>query len=255
MFDKAVITGISIVKNVSLTAGYKSYVHERPSFGISICKSGKNIYYQDGHTYVSDPAHVILFPSGSRYMLECVESGTFPLVNFDCLPDVNQTELCSLQIRDAESCLRDHEALERAVLFGQGNNHAECMSLLYRLLTRLSDNDTHAVPPLLGPAIRYMEQHFDDPLLSNEVLAHAAGISEVYFRRLFKESYGVSPGRYLQRVRIEKARALLESTNDSITQIAAASGYSSVYCFCRAFRQQTGSTPGAYRRNNAQLYL
>jgi len=87
-----------------------------------------------------------------------------------------------------------------------------------------------------------------DPDFSCSRLARDAGFSEVYFRKVFRAQYGLSPQRVLLAARLEKARALLQDPLLSLDECALQSGFTSLSYFCRFFRQQTGITPAKYRK-------
>jgi AraC family transcriptional regulator len=84
-----------------------------------------------------------------------------------------------------------------------------------------------------------------------EDLAQLASLSPSYFCRAFKESFGMPPHAYVVRTRIERARTLMLTTSDSLSQIALACGLVDQAHLCKCFRQTTGSTPGAWRRRHA----
>jgi AraC family transcriptional regulator len=84
-----------------------------------------------------------------------------------------------------------------------------------------------------------------------EDLAQLASLSPSYFCRAFKESFGLPPHAYVVRMRIERARTLMLTTSDSLSQIALACGLVDQAHLCKCFRQITGSTPGAWRRRHA----
>jgi AraC-like DNA-binding protein len=68
------------------------------------------------------------------------------------------------------------------------------------------------------------------------------------FRKLFKDSLGISPARYRLRRRIDEAKRLLLANRDMpLSQIAANLGYSNVYEFSAQFRKLTGLPPGKFR--------
>lgn len=71
----------------------------------------------------------------------------------------------------------------------------------------------------LAPAIDYIAKNFTRRI-RNDDMAKAAGISTVYFRKLFTAAYGISPAAYLQNLRINKAKDMLKSDYGSITDIA-----------------------------------
>ncbi|WP_074771650.1 helix-turn-helix domain-containing protein [Paraburkholderia fungorum] len=81
-----------------------------------------------------------------------------------------------------------------------------------------------------------------------ERLASVSGVSEAHFARSFKRAFGVPPHRYLLTRRIEQANTLLRDTDLSITDIAFATGWESLGTFGRIFRDITGRSPSAMRR-------
>ena len=84
--------------------------------------------------------------------------------------------------------------------------------------------------------------------LSLRALASRARMSERSLQRRLKRATGLSPKRYAQELRIEKARGLLERTGKPVAEICWDLGYDDPSAFARLFRETTGLTPGAYRR-------
>jgi transcriptional regulator GlxA family with amidase domain len=84
--------------------------------------------------------------------------------------------------------------------------------------------------------------------LTVESLAARARLSPRHFARAFREETGMTPGRYVDRVRLEHARRLLEDTGDSIEEIARAGGYGTPEAMRRAFVKAFGTAPAEYRR-------
>lgn len=80
-------------------------------------------------------------------------------------------------------------------------------------------------------------------------LSRRAGFSERHLTRVFKREVGVTPARYVEAVRIEAARSLLESSEAPLATIARESGLSSAETMRRAFAREIGVTPEAYRRS------
>jgi transcriptional regulator GlxA family with amidase domain len=81
-----------------------------------------------------------------------------------------------------------------------------------------------------------------------ERLAAVSGVSEAHFARSFKRAFGIPPHRYLLTRRIEQANTLLRDTRLSVTEIAFATGWESLGTFGRIFRDITGRSPSAMRR-------
>ena len=84
--------------------------------------------------------------------------------------------------------------------------------------------------------------------LGVETLAARAGLSPRHFARAFRAETGTTPGRYVDRVRLEHARRLLEDTGDGVEQVSRASGYGTPEGMRRAFVKALGTSPAEYRR-------
>ncbi|MFB7510995.1 GlxA family transcriptional regulator [Streptomyces broussonetiae] len=84
--------------------------------------------------------------------------------------------------------------------------------------------------------------------LTVESLAARARLSPRHFARAFREETGVTPGRYVDRVRLEHARRLLEDTVGGVEEVARASGYGTPEAMRRAFLRALGTPPVEYRR-------
>ncbi|MFB7306905.1 GlxA family transcriptional regulator [Streptomyces sp. NPDC056192] len=84
--------------------------------------------------------------------------------------------------------------------------------------------------------------------LSVEALAARARLSPRHFARAFQAETGQTPGRYVDRVRLEHARRLLEDTTDGVAHVAHACGYGTPEAMRRAFIKTLGTAPAEYRR-------
>jgi transcriptional regulator GlxA family with amidase domain len=78
-------------------------------------------------------------------------------------------------------------------------------------------------------------------------MAARARFSERHLSRLFEEHLGSRPGEYVERVRLEVARAMLEAGDESLSAVAKQSGLGSEETLRRAFIKRFGVSPGAYR--------
>ena len=114
-----------------------------------------------------------------------------------------------------------------------------------RLTTRpqTSDKQIHVCQEWL--ADHYCQT---DPVVE---MIRQSGLSRRTFGRRFQTATGHAPLEYVQRVRIEEAKQLLETEDRSVEQIAAEVGYSDAVSFRRLFKRMVGETPTAYRRRQS----
>lgn len=70
----------------------------------------------------------------------------------------------------------------------------------------------------------------------------------MYFRKLYKDLYGISPIRAIMNLRIDKAKALLDSGYFSVKKIAGKCGFENEKYFSTLFKRETGFTPAQYRK-------
>lgn len=96
-------------------------------------------------------------------------------------------------------------------------------------------------------ALKYMEDRLADGI-DFEAVAAEACYSPYHFSRVFALVVGESPGAYLRRRRLAKAAARLAGSGDRVLDIALDSGFGSQEAFTRAFKDEFGTAPGAYRR-------
>jgi transcriptional regulator GlxA family with amidase domain len=99
------------------------------------------------------------------------------------------------------------------------------------------------------PLRRVLDEIALDPSGDHSVsaMAERANFSERHLSRLFTEHLGSRPGAYVEQVRLEIARAMLEAGDESLTLVAKQSGLGSEETLRRAFIKRFGVSPGAYR--------
>lgn len=93
----------------------------------------------------------------------------------------------------------------------------------------------------------YLEKKFDERITLKS-LADRFSLTREHLCRSFTAAFGVSPIHYLNECRYKHARTLLAETDMSVTEVAAATGYSSIHYFSRAFSGAAGVSPYEFRR-------
>ncbi len=98
-------------------------------------------------------------------------------------------------------------------------------------------------------AIECIWERYSEPLTLTEI-AESALLSRFYFTRLFRDTTGITPGRFLAAIRIHQAKRLLLCTSMSIADISFAVGYNSLGSFTNQFTASVGISPGRFRRTS-----
>jgi AraC-like DNA-binding protein len=97
-----------------------------------------------------------------------------------------------------------------------------------------------------------MDRSFAEPLDVRTVAA-VAHVSAAHFSRSFREVFGETPHRYLQRRRVERAMFLLRETDRRVTDICFDVGFTSLGTFSRTFREIVGESPSDYRQGHGPI--
>jgi AraC-like DNA-binding protein len=98
----------------------------------------------------------------------------------------------------------------------------------------------------------FIDSCYQQPIQLPQI-ARIAQLSRYHFLRLFKAAFNETPYQYLTRRRLETARTLLATTDIPITQICYEAGFEDLSAFGRLFRQFSGLSPKAFRRDRARL--
>lgn len=101
----------------------------------------------------------------------------------------------------------------------------------------------------LKNVVKFIEKNYTRPLTLQELSA-SVSMSPKYFCRFFSEMTHQTPMDYLNRQRIAKACIQLDTTDDSITDVAYSNGFNDLSYFIRTFKKYKGTTPGKYKKRN-----
>ncbi|MGX7707776.1 GlxA family transcriptional regulator [Methylobacterium sp. Gmos1] len=194
-------------------------------FAEANAQSGRNVY--DLAVVGTEPGPIIT-SSGRGLVADLVAPRTEPTC-FDTLlvagaPRIQdlevRTELLDWLVRAAARCRRYGSICSGAFLLGQAG-----------LLRRRRVTTHWAVA---------------------KALAERAGMSPRHFARLFRAETGLTPAAYVETVRIESVRRLLETGDAALKQVAGACGFRDADTLRRAFMRRVGTTPAEYRRRHVR---
>ena len=247
MFDieSTVIKNIKQVDFLEHIAGSAATTKKRPCYAISFCVDGYIEFKYNDKTVELTPDSAILLPKGGCYSWKCSKTGKYPQINFEadgiCTEDLIKFELGSYTLFDNK--LKD---LQNALITA---SQARAMAILYDIIDDIGGKSRRG-NGILTKSINYMHENYSDSSLSNKILAEKSDISEIYFRMLFKEMFETTPKQYILELRIKKACKMLSENYASVSRIAEECGFSSVYHFCRSFKENIGMTPTEFAKSH-----
>jgi len=228
-----------------------------------------------GDEYSLNTGDLLLIPPGEIHeIVSCSRNGKryfiqFNISTLDCFGGINDVKPYLERIikisRDTgpelrgsiEKCvtdlIREHERKDYAYALSLNARIFDIIVLIARSMAKSAQNNENAgsrkVAGLqqINKAFEYIERNYPLHITLKDV-SNAAGFSEYYFSRLFKEYTGQSFLNYLNYYRVKQAEKLLKSTERPVLEIALESGFNSLATFNRIFKKLKGCSPTYYRK-------
>ena len=197
-----------------------------------------------GATYTLKRGEVVVCPPGVAFHRVMRETSAFCMIRLTTEAPMNFGD-APLVPRDLRRFFSDLSALRECRFRydfrdGQSDEH-HCRDIWYLLFPEpCREVDS------IEAAFRDIGRRYTEPLSVTE-LALTAGYSTVHFINTFRRRYGLTPGAQITRLRLARARELLESTALTIREIAFAVGYSDEFYFSRRFHHHYGLSPRGFR--------
>ena len=228
---------------------------KRPNAGICGIIRGSILFKFDNEEILCQKNDAILIPEGTKYRIEYPEETDFLLFDFKTL----QKEC---EIRKLEG-LNLYKSFKIIRSYSMSTNTAKLhfiMAELYKILSKFSyEEPSDRIERLVSGAEKIIVDRFDESDLECKNIAKSLGISEAYLRTTFKEVYGITPGQYLLKTRMNEALMLLVG-GVSVTETAQMVGYKDVFQFSRAYKKYYGYSPRfakehySVKTNNPERY-
>lgn len=229
--------------------------------------SGKGSFQTPDHTYPQHAGDLFLVqvPGDSQYSLpddsECWDV-LYLEFSSECLPllyHIHQSCGPAFHLETSSTLPEQMKQLYADAISNQLASVFDNSKSAYAFLLDLADYALEH-PALSSPRVtlakNYLDSHYYTTDLNLDEVADAVGLSKYHLCREFNHLYGISPGKYLANLRLQKSCALLlQSRQHTIAEIASMVGFSNDNYFCKVFRKAFGTTPTQYRLQNQNYDL
>ena len=162
-------------------------------------------------------------------------------------PSLPQKELDAC-MRLVDELEREHKEMKSEHTMMMTGLLLELFVMLFRFFKRAHAQKDDRRSPWLSKVLDYLEIHFAEEIPMKH-LQKMAGMSERSFQRHFLEMTGLTPLRYILRLRIARACRLLRDGNKNVYEAASLCGIKNCSYFCRLFKSITGHSPRKYTKH------
>lgn len=225
----------------------------RPSHGFAFRLSGEGKFvFDDGKVFTLKKNDLIYLPKNSTYQAFSIETGDVYCINYQCNEEKKIPPFV-LNMANAEGIINAYKKAEKYWRYKKEGAYFLCKSTLYEILFEIQKALSFPYLPeskinLLKPAIDYIHRKYTKELISVETLSEVCGISYEYCRQLFLRFFGCSPVKYINQLKLARAKELLSSGLYSVGEAAFLSGFSDVSHFSRFFKANVGVLPSEYKK-------
>ena len=240
-----------MIASIDRTSKFVSLTHPNYDTFLYITED-TSIWIFDDVSYTVKPGDVLFIPKNIRYS-RSFPSGHAGFIYLDFFFDIPKDVVLSpMLIPDFKDVQDLFFKLYRTWSARGLGYYSAALSIIYKIYSKIIFHSDH--PYLSQKKRRLLEdvqnafaERCTDPSFSVKDFIKKLGISETHFRRIFKTSYNMSPNQYLIFLRINRAKELLETGDQSIEEISELSGFASSSYFSRLFKERTGFSPYEFR--------
>lgn len=255
------------------TMSQNSSYHDHDFTEITYILSGKGKYFVEGNTYDVQAGDLIICNPGVHHHNIVIDSDA-PTIEFfagftdfqfkDMPPNSiileedsylmhTDTELKQNLSKLCYTMLAENESHQVGKYFMLKSYLIQFLLLIIRQNTEPAPNldgrnfESHYKGYVVNQIIDYLDENYSEKI-SLDRIARNMYLSPVYISKIFKEETGESPINYLIKIRLEKAKDMLEASEaQSIKKIATTVGYDDAYHFSKLFKKYYGISPSHYR--------
>ena len=236
---------IDIINGVSIS---QRTFQNRFSHAFVFKINGESIYNFENNSLLLRQDEMLFIPKGSSYNVKRLsEKSEYVLINFDANIQHSVATVYSLDKYSELSNI--YKNLAKLWLFGGKSEKYKCYSVFYNILAFISTKEKTQYSyakkfKKIEAAINYLHTNIFNCDIKVDDLHLLCGISDTYFRKIFKSNFGVTPQEYIINKRLSQAQSIILSGDyNSIGEVALSVGYSDALYFSRIFSKKYGACP------------
>ena len=244
-FTISEITFANIVK-----AGTGAKVHKnRRSHGLAVFPGGERTFYFEHKKFKVEGNTIVYFPKGSNYTVRDKIPFDCYAINFE-MPDGVCFEPFLFKVKNIGVYLESFKQAQRMQARKSTGYTSKIKSELYNIIYTMQYeyNLPYATCSSIEPAIDYIHANYYKERINVEHLAQMCGISSVHLRNTFIKKFAMSPIKYINTLKMTRAKELLDSQFYAVRQVCYLSGYNDESYFSREFKKTFHVTPGEYTK-------
>jgi AraC-like DNA-binding protein len=251
-----------------INESYSSDWHMHPEYEIIRLVSGAKYFYVGGEKIALSPGDIILMDSNVPHKTVTPVGSSSVLLQFQITSlDASSREFDSILGRSKavyavfparseinhrlceciEKIRQEYAGQERYFDYFIRSYLTELIAILYRNQVLTDYHEFLERIPQFLPLLRYIDSHYPERI-SLEQACGILNFQKSYFCKKFRDAMGVSFVEYLNLVRLSKAKALMQTTDQSIGEIAFEVGFSSASYFRKVLRAVLGKSPSEIRK-------
>ena len=215
-------------------------------FGIEL--GGISVHYFGDKKYTLEKNDILFFNKKDDYSVDVLEKGESLSVHFTTYEDI-ETDSFVIKGGGTPEMIT---LLERLVKENSSVGYDLKMSELFYRLCFLVEQARKKTYSKKDSRMTLVKDYLDRKYREKDCLEKASelsGVSRRRFNDLFKNSFGITPNRYIVKLKTEYAKQLLRVAELSVSEVSELCGFSDIYYFSKVFKSEYGISPSDYRKS------
>ena len=222
----------------------KAFAYGRNFDALSFRVKGNANYFHREKTYHVETNDILFVPAHYDYTIDSNATEEVLVIHFY----MENSEFKDMKIFTPANPEVFHQLFSKTCKLWKNKSAGyryELPSVFYEILKEMEvqKQNNSSLQPIFQNALDYMQKNFNDPEITIESIAKYIKVSTVYLRKLFKLNMNISPIKYLNTLKLERANELLKAGYYSIEQISSMSGFNDSKYFSTLYKKNNGISP------------